>query len=276
MSGTSETVGIIAMGVASLAMNSRTEYAYRPINDPADVDRIARTHFEALSRDLASYLAKEPANSRPTARQSLTQLTRQQFQALSTDVHDELARRKNNADTHEVPCLPLRDDVHPKHDQAPQKLAAFSTARFKDLSGDVYHELARRHPELKDEVIFLHLSPRRSTHLCRPPPSVATRSDAHADPTRIDIYVIDVSHQVWTDDRDECLFLCQSFWVLEKDCSGAESRAAGCLKVEIGSRESLRTDGRFRRAYRARTWCVERGARDSRDACGAAAVTDLV
>ena len=40
----------------------------------------------------------EPANARASAREKLTRLTRQQFQELSTDVYDELLRRKNNAD----------------------------------------------------------------------------------------------------------------------------------------------------------------------------------
>ncbi len=43
----------------------------------------------------------EPANSRSTARQKLTRLTRQQFQELSTDVYDELMRRKNNTSDNE-------------------------------------------------------------------------------------------------------------------------------------------------------------------------------
>ena len=110
----------------------------------------------------------EPANSRSTARQKLTRLTRQQFQELSTDVYDELMRRKNNTSENEglslldtccasltlgtVPFLPVRDDFHPKRNQARQKLATLPTGRFKDLSSDVYYELARRYPEFKEEV----------------------------------------------------------------------------------------------------------------------------
>lgn len=133
--------------------NYRTE-SYRPIKDAAPLDPrlIARTHFEELNRYLASYLAKEPANSRSTARQKLTRLTRQQFQELSTDVYDELVRRKNNADTNDIPFLPVRDDFHPKRNQARQKLATLPTSRFKDLSSDVYYELARRYPEFKEET----------------------------------------------------------------------------------------------------------------------------
>ncbi|KAI0042955.1 hypothetical protein FA95DRAFT_1524753 [Auriscalpium vulgare] len=137
--------------------NYRTD-SYRPLKDrnapasPAvDPRIIARTHYDELSKYLASYLAKEPANSRSTARQKLTRLTRQQFQELSTDVYDELIRRKNNADSNDIPFLPVRDDFHPKRNQARQKLATLPTSRFKDLSSDVYYELVRRYPEFKEE-----------------------------------------------------------------------------------------------------------------------------
>ncbi|KAI0759954.1 hypothetical protein BD413DRAFT_594323 [Trametes elegans] len=137
--------------------NYRTD-SYRPLANAtpsqyANVDprTVARTHFAELSQYLASYLAKEPANSRSTARQKLTRLTRQQFQELSTDVYDELMRRKNNTSENEVPFLPVRDDFHPKRNQARQKLATLPTGRFKDLSSDVYYELARRYPEFKED-----------------------------------------------------------------------------------------------------------------------------
>ena len=112
----------------------------------------------------------EPANSRSTARQKLTRLTRQQFQELSTDVYDELIRRKTNSDGIQgrsvsllclrtsnspatlVPFLPVRDEFHPKRNQARQKLATLPMSRFKDLSSDVYYELVRRYPDFKEEV----------------------------------------------------------------------------------------------------------------------------
>ncbi|KZT69736.1 hypothetical protein DAEQUDRAFT_765322 [Daedalea quercina L-15889] len=136
--------------------NYRTD-SYRPIKPPAipistDPREVARAHFVELNKYLASYLANEPVNSRATARQKLTRLTRQQFQELSTDVYDELLRRKNNSSTNEVPFLPVRDDFHPKRNQARQKLATLPTGRFKDLSSDVYYELSRRYPEFKEEL----------------------------------------------------------------------------------------------------------------------------
>ncbi|KAH7883156.1 hypothetical protein F5I97DRAFT_1939003 [Phlebopus sp. FC_14] len=138
--------------------NYRTE-SYRPIRDqgttPAmpllDARAIARTHYIELSQYLAAYLSKAPANSRSTARQKLTRLTKQQFQELSTDVYDELVRRKTNTAENEVPCLPARGDFHWKRNQARQKLATLPTARFEDLSSDVFFELSRRYPEFKEE-----------------------------------------------------------------------------------------------------------------------------
>jgi hypothetical protein len=95
---------------------------YKPLRDksstsspPLESYQVARAHYDELSKYLSSYLAKgsrsfispfahshahspsEPANSRSTARQKLTRLTRQQFQELSTDVYDELIRRKTDS-----------------------------------------------------------------------------------------------------------------------------------------------------------------------------------
>jgi hypothetical protein len=53
----------------------------------------------------------------------------------------------------EVPFLPVRDDFHPKRNQARQKLATLPKARFKDLSGDVYFELGRRYPEFREPEV---------------------------------------------------------------------------------------------------------------------------
>ncbi|KAF8160871.1 hypothetical protein B0H34DRAFT_765957 [Crassisporium funariophilum] len=135
--------------------NYRTD-SYRPIRDlkgaPAvptiDYRQVSKTHYAELGRYLASYLAKVPPNSRSTARSKLTRLTIQQFHELSTDVYDELVRRKNEK---EVPFLPVREEFHPKRNQARQKLATLPASRFEDLSSDVYFELARRYPEFKED-----------------------------------------------------------------------------------------------------------------------------
>ncbi|KAJ3867975.1 hypothetical protein EV359DRAFT_70843 [Lentinula novae-zelandiae] len=133
--------------------NYRTD-SYRPISKNAppvpqiDYRSISKIHFDELSQYLAAYLARALPNSRSTARQKLTRLTIQQFHELSTDVYDELIRRKSDK---EVPFLPVREEFHPKRNQARQKLATLPTSRFEDLSSDVYFELARRYPEFKED-----------------------------------------------------------------------------------------------------------------------------
>ncbi|KAJ7072575.1 hypothetical protein C8F01DRAFT_973433 [Mycena amicta] len=134
--------------------NYKTE-SYRPIRDknipplpPIDYRAVSEIHFHELDRYLAAYLAKAAPNSRSSARQKLTRLTIQQFHELSTDVYDELIRRKNDK---EVPFLPVREEFHPKRNQARQKLATLPTTRFEDLSSDVYFELGRRYPEFKED-----------------------------------------------------------------------------------------------------------------------------
>ncbi|KAJ7125010.1 hypothetical protein C8R44DRAFT_703005 [Mycena epipterygia] len=134
--------------------NYRTE-SYRPLRDknvppvpPIDYRNVSEIHFNELDRYLQAYLARAPPNSRSSARQKLTRLTIQQFHELSTDVYDELVRRKNEK---EVPFLPVREEFHPKRNQARQKLATLPITRFEDLSSDVYFELGRRYPEFKED-----------------------------------------------------------------------------------------------------------------------------
>ncbi|KLO10315.1 hypothetical protein SCHPADRAFT_906964 [Schizopora paradoxa] len=130
-----------------------------PVLSLAESRAIARLHFEEISSYLDGHLANEPANARASARDKLTKLTKQQFQELSTDVYDELLRRKNNGTDLEVPFLPVREDFHPKRNQARQKLATLPTNKFKDLSGDVFFELGRRHPEFREPETLEQPSP---------------------------------------------------------------------------------------------------------------------
>lgn len=51
-----------------------------------------------------------------------------------------------------APFLPVRDDFHPKRNQARQKLATLPKNRFKDLASDVFYELRRRYPEFDDDT----------------------------------------------------------------------------------------------------------------------------
>ncbi|KAG0694752.1 hypothetical protein DFH29DRAFT_307838 [Suillus ampliporus] len=137
--------------------NYRTE-SYRPIKDKGNVPAvpavnsrvIARTHFDELASFLVSYLVKAPQESRAHARSKLTNLTRQQFHELSTDVYDELVRRRRHSPENDVPFLPVRDEFHPKRNQARQKLATLPSAKFEDLCSDVYFEIMRRYPEFTE------------------------------------------------------------------------------------------------------------------------------
>ncbi|KAF8588869.1 hypothetical protein K439DRAFT_1384048 [Ramaria rubella] len=118
-----------------------------------DARKAARTHFDELQIFLGQHLAKEPPNSRTSAREKLARLTKQQFYELSTDVYDELNRRNHNTSGNEVPFLPVKSNFHPKRNTARQKLATLPQTRFKDLAGDVFFELNRRYPEFKEPEV---------------------------------------------------------------------------------------------------------------------------
>lgn len=151
--------------------SSTTLRSNGPAANAPDSRAVAKTHFEELKKSLQDHMLRgkltlypinlllsyvlEPQNSRANAREKLTRLTRQQFQELSTDVYDELMRRnENEKGGAETPFLPVRDDFHPKRNQARQKLATLPPIRFKDLSSDVFYELGRRYPEFKEPEIL--------------------------------------------------------------------------------------------------------------------------
>ncbi|CDS01570.1 hypothetical protein [Sporisorium scitamineum] len=121
--------------------------------DTEEIKRVGRSHYVELLGFLRSHLAKvEQTAPRSNAREKLTRLSKQQFTELSTDVYDELMRRQNNAKNgSSQPFLAVRDEFHPKRNQARQKLATLPKNRFKDLASDVFFELERRFPELKQE-----------------------------------------------------------------------------------------------------------------------------
>ncbi|OXG89950.1 hypothetical protein C345_06146 [Cryptococcus neoformans A2-102-5] len=114
---------------------------------------VARVHWRALKEFLSAWIERESPSSRASAREKLTRLTKLQFQELSTDVYDELMRRlaaeKGEGET--APFLPVREDFHPKRNQARQKLATLPNNRFKDLASDVFYELRRRFPDFDRE-----------------------------------------------------------------------------------------------------------------------------
>ncbi|PWN28947.1 hypothetical protein BDZ90DRAFT_134968 [Jaminaea rosea] len=140
-----------------LASPSPTQQATRMRRqrpDTEEIRRVGRVHYQELLNFLRSHLAKDQTGPRSNAREKLTRLSKQQFTELSTDVYDELMRRLTNAreqSTSSNPHLAVRDEFHPKRNQARQKLATLPKTRFKDLSSDVFFELERRFPELKEE-----------------------------------------------------------------------------------------------------------------------------
>jgi len=112
---------------------------------------VASIHYNEFSNFLVSYVPNaHQTESRQTARQRLTRLTRAQFQELCTDVYDELIRRKTNANNTEAPFLPAQAEFHPKRNQARQKLSTLPTSRYQCLCSDLHYELVRRYPECKE------------------------------------------------------------------------------------------------------------------------------
>lgn len=57
------------------------------------------------------------------------------------------------------PYLSVRNDFHPKRNQARQKLATLPLQRFRDLASDVYYELERRYPEFGEDEVSRSSSP---------------------------------------------------------------------------------------------------------------------
>ncbi|KAJ6615035.1 hypothetical protein B0H10DRAFT_106705 [Mycena sp. CBHHK59/15] len=96
--------------------NYRTE-SYHPLRDKnvppvpqIDHRSVLEGHFTEFSRYLAAYLAKPAPDLRTTARLKLGRLTIQQFHELSTDVYDEVIRKKDEKEgrhTHTSLLKPL-------------------------------------------------------------------------------------------------------------------------------------------------------------------------
>ncbi|GAC74482.1 hypothetical protein PANT_11d00077 [Moesziomyces antarcticus T-34] len=149
-SNTTHDASFASSTSSSLPSSSRLRRV-RP--DTEEIKRVGRSHYVELLGFLRTHLAKvEQTAPRSNAREKLTRLSKQQFTELSTDVYDELMRRQNSAkDATTQPFLAVRDEFHPKRNQARQKLATLPKNRFKDLASDVFFELERRFPELKHE-----------------------------------------------------------------------------------------------------------------------------
>ncbi|KAG0235132.1 component of the polarisome [Actinomortierella wolfii] len=83
-----------------------------------------------------------------------------------------------------VPFLPVRDDYHPKRNQARQKLATLPQNRFKDLASDVYVQLERQFPELTVKYPLKNLEEKefpQQQQVPPPPPPPEPSSPYHSD-----------------------------------------------------------------------------------------------
>ncbi|KAF8918076.1 hypothetical protein CPB85DRAFT_1249728 [Mucidula mucida] len=125
------------------------ERSQPPTSSNIDYRQEFKTHFEQLSKYLATYLANAPPNARSSAKQKLSRITTHQFYELSTDTYDELRRRQYANEI--MPFLPHREKLHPKRNKARRTLATLPTSRFQDLASDVHHGLSRRLPELNED-----------------------------------------------------------------------------------------------------------------------------
>ena len=137
-------------------------------------DNLAQ-HYIELKSFLALTLRDDRNGVKPNrARDKLLRLSAVQFQELSTDVYDELLRRKDfeNAPPNEREKRPAfllpKENFHPKRNQARQKLSTLPITRFTALATDVFFELERRFPRFAAGDINRRDSPANSI---RGPPS---------------------------------------------------------------------------------------------------------
>jgi hypothetical protein len=81
----------------------------------------------------------------------LLRLTPAQLYELSTDVFDELMRRQSPASLNNPPAFLLPNNAFSsRRNQARQRLSAVGPPRFRDLVADVYYEIKRRFPHLRE------------------------------------------------------------------------------------------------------------------------------
>lgn len=54
----------------------------------------------------------------------------------------------------QVPVPPLREDYHPKRNEARMKMAKLPKNAFQGISSDIHYELGRRFPELEQKRMW--------------------------------------------------------------------------------------------------------------------------
>lgn len=107
---------------------------YKEIRDYFNVTNTRRNEFD-FERE--NYSIQK-------ARTKLSNLNKNQFLELSTDVHDELQRRINDNGGEFGAHLRPMDSFHKKRNQAREKLSSLSEKRFHDLLNDIFQEIERR------------------------------------------------------------------------------------------------------------------------------------
>ena len=114
----------------------------------ADHHRVLKDYLAESLRQDKTYM---PHNR---ARDKLLKLSPIQFQELSEDVYDELLRREDarsaqgpdGTGRNVPPYLLPRQNIHPKRNQARQKLSTLAQKKFRELATDVLFEVERRFP----------------------------------------------------------------------------------------------------------------------------------
>lgn len=110
---------------------------------------VLQEHYDMLKTYLALPTHSHTKLRNIRAHDKILRLSLAQIIELSTDVHDELVRREDDR-THRVQdvlaFLPMKQNFHPKRNQARQKLSTLPTERFKELAADIFSELRRRFP----------------------------------------------------------------------------------------------------------------------------------
>lgn len=121
----------------------------------------SRDDFSLQHNVLREFLASQPddlvarlrLDRAIKARQKLLKLLSAQFGELSTDVYDELGRRRGESEE-TAEYLVARPTFHPKRNQARQKLALLPASRFRDLVNDILYEIERRGLHAKGNSVF--------------------------------------------------------------------------------------------------------------------------
>ncbi|KAL7270805.1 component of the polarisome [Rhizina undulata] len=153
-----------SMARSSDGAGSYTREVVASLKDIIMEEQQVTNHHETLKVFLDPWLSQRGAMRPNKARDKLLRLSKIQFQELSTDVYDELERRRSVSENPSVDnstyLLPQKI-FHPKRNQARQKLSTLPEPRFKDLATDVFFEIERRFPNLAGEYPAL-MSPTTS------------------------------------------------------------------------------------------------------------------